>query len=83
MGRVSLKSTKKGRFSDLLYDVDQQKSILVSCDREGRSVDNALEDSPSGDRSQVVIDAALDEQNLDLDYRDDLDVSLISIDEAS
>ena len=75
MGRVSSKSAKKGRISDHLYVVVQERSLKVCCDREGRSVEYALE--------QVVISAALDEQALDLDFRDNLDVSLISIDEAS
>ena len=55
----------------------------MSCDRKGRSVEYALENSPSDDRGQAVINTALDEQALDLDYRDDLDMSLISIDKAT
>ena len=55
----------------------------MSCDRKGRSVEYALEEGPSYDHGEAVINAALDEQTLDLDIKDDLDVSLISIDKKS
>ena len=43
----------------------------------------ALEKGPADDHGEAVINAALDEQALDLDFRDDLNMSLISIDETS
>ena len=43
----------------------------------------ALQEGPTEDCKQAVINAALDDQILDLDFADDLNVSLILIDEAS
>ena len=83
MGRTSSKSAKSGRISDLTYDCIQEEKIRISCTREGRSVEYALECEPDYDIERAVINAALDDQAADLDYRDKLDVSLISIDEAS
>ena len=84
MGRVSLKSAKKGPISDLAYDRIQEESIQISCEQEGRSVRYALECPPDKDSNdgEAVIREALDDQELDLDARDELDISLVSIDEA-
>ena len=78
LGRVSKESAKKGRISDLLHD-----TVLVRCETGGRSVEYALEVSPSIDRRQAVINAALDEQALDLDGNLDRDDVNVSVDEAS
>ena len=51
--------------------------------RGGRSVEYALECEPDSDNEQAVINAALDDQALDMDRRDKLDVSLIFNNEAS
>ena len=82
MGRTSAKSAKLGRISDLTYDCIQEEKIQISCTREGRNVEYALEFEPDYDIKKAVIDTALDDQAADLDFIE-LDVSLISIDEAS
>ena len=85
MRRVSLKSAKKGRISDFAYDRIQEESIQISCEREERSVTYALECPPDeySDDGEAVIREALDDQELDLDAWDELDISLVWIDEAS
>ena len=83
MGRTSAKSAKLGCISDLTYDCIQEEKIRISCTCEGRNVEYALECEPDYDIKKAVIDAALDDQAADLDYLDELNVSLISIDEAS
>lgn len=50
LSHVSKESAKKGRISDL-YDDIQEERLFISCSRDGRSVEYALEDSPSDDRS--------------------------------
>ena len=55
----------------------------MSCRRYRRSVEYALEDSQSDDRCQAVIDAALDEQELDLDSNNVRIDYEASVDEAS
>ena len=50
---------------------------------EGRNVEYALECESDYDIERAVINAALDYQAADLDYLDELNVSFISIDEAS
>ena len=83
MGRTSAKSAKLGRISDLTYDCIQEEKIRISCTREGRNVEYALECEPDNDIEREVINAALVDQAADLDYCDELKVSFISIEEAS
>ena len=82
MGRTSTKSAKTGRISDLLYDSIQEEKIRISCTREGRNVEYALECEPDYDIERAVIDAALNDQAANLDYRDELNVSFVSINET-
>ena len=49
----------------------------------GGSVKYALECEPDFDIEHAVINKALDDQAADLDYRDELDVSFVSIDETA
>ena len=67
MGRTSAKSAKKGRISDLTYDSIQEEKIRISCMREGRNVEYALECEPDYDIEREVINATLDDQAADLD----------------
>lgn len=83
MGRTSIKSAKKGRILDLTYDHIQEEKVRISCTRKERNVEYALECEPAYDLEQAVINAALDEQAADLDHRDELNGSFISIDETS
>ena len=83
MGRTSTKSAKKGRISDLTYDSIQEEKIRINCTRDGRNVEYALECELDYDVEQAVINAALDEQAADLDYRDELEVLFVSIDETA
>ena len=83
MGRTSAKSAKSGRISDLTYDCIQEEKNRISCMREGRNVEYSLECELDYDIKRTVISGVLDDQAADLDYRDELDVSCISIDEAS
>ena len=83
MGCTSIKSAKKERISNLTYDHMQEKKIGVSCKRKERNVEYALECEPDYDLKQAVITAALDEQAADLNPRDELNGSFISIDETS
>ena len=79
LGRTSTKSAKTGRISDLTYDCIQEEKIQISCTREGRNVEYALECEPDYDIERAVIDAALNDQAADLDYRDELNVSFVSV----
>ena len=83
LGRVSKEIAKKGRISDLLSDTIQEEKLLVRCETGRRSVEYALEASPLSDREQAVINAALDEQALDLDSPYGQDDVNVSVDEAS
>ena len=83
MGHTSAKSAKKGRILDLTYDNIQEEKIRISCTRDRRNVEYALECKPDYDLQQAVINAALNDQALDMDCRDKLDGSFISIDETS
>ena len=83
MGHTSAKSAKLGHISDLTYDCIQEEKIQITCIPEGRSVEYALECEPDYDIKKAVIDAALDDQAADFDYLNELNVSLISIDETS
>ena len=83
MWRTSAKSTRKGRISDLAYDNIQEEKLRISCTRGEWHLEYALECEPDEDCEQAVINAALDEQALDMDQRDELDGSFISIDETS
>ena len=76
-------SIQLGRISELTDDCIQEEKIRITCMREGRSVEYALECEPDYDIEKAVIDAALDDQVADLDYLHKLDVLLISIDETS
>ena len=67
MGRTSVKSAKKGHISALTYDNIQGETIRISCTRDGRNVKYALECEPDYDLEQAVINAALDDQALDID----------------
>ena len=80
-----MKSAKKGCISDLAYDRIQKENLNITCEREGRSVEYALECLPDedSDEGEAVIRKALNDQELDLDARDELDISLVSIDEAT
>ena len=82
---MSLKSAKKGRISDLVYNQIQEENLNITCEREGRSVEYALECPPDedSDEGEAVIRKALDDQELDIEAQDELDISLVSIDEAS
>ena len=51
--------------------------------RHGRNIEYALECEPDYDLEQAVISGALVDQALDMDRRDELDGSFISIDETS
>ena len=66
-----------------MYDTVQEERLLVRCRTGSRSIEYTLEASPLSDRGQVVIDAALDEQTLDLDGHHDQDGVDVSVDEAS
>ena len=81
MGRTSAKSAKSGRISDLTYNCIQEGKIRISCTREGRNVEYALECEPDYDIERAVIDTVLDDQAADLDYCDELfAVQLIKLD---
>ena len=67
----------------MAYDLIQEESLQISCVTGGRSITYALECPPDEDCGDAVLREALDDQALDLDARDELDISLISIDEAS
>ena len=56
---------------NVLCGIFKIQHIQISCVQGGRSVEYALERSPSGDRGQAVLDAALDDQALDLDVGDE------------
>ena len=83
MGRTSTKSAKKCRISNLTYDSIHEEKIRINCTRDSRNVEYALECEPDYDVEQAVINAALDEQAADLDYRDELEVLFVSIDETA
>ena len=83
MGCTSAKSAKKGRISDLTYNSIQEEKIRISCTRKGRNVEYALECEPDYDIKQALITAVLDDLAADLDYRDELDVSFVFIDETA
>ena len=83
MGHMSVKSAKKGRISDLTYDNIQEEKIRISCTGDGWNVEYALECEPDYDLELSVINAALDDQAMDMDRRDELDGSFVSIDETS
>lgn len=76
-------SAKKGRISDLVCDDIEEESLRIICVQGGQSVEYALKCSSDGDHDQEVINAVLNDQALDLDEPDELDVPLVSIDEAS
>ena len=69
----------------LAYDRIQEESLNITCDREGWSIEYALECPPNedSDDGEAVIREVLDDQELDLDSRDELNISFVSIDEAS
>ena len=67
MGRVSAKGAKKGRISHLAFDDIKEERLRISCVRGEWSIDYALECCPDSDNKQVVINAALDDQALDMD----------------
>ena len=75
MGRTSTKSAKKGRIS--------KEKIRISCLCDGRNVEYAVECEPDYEVEQAVINAALNQQAADLDYRDELVGLFVSIDETS
>ena len=83
MGRTSAKNAKSGSISDLTYDCIQEEEIRISCRRKGRSVEYALECEPDYGVERAVINEVLDDQADDLDYSEELNVSFISIEEAS
>ena len=65
LGRVSKLSAKKGCISDLMYDVVQEASLKQRREEKPRRV-RQVDSSPEDDRGQAGIDAALDDQALDL-----------------
>ena len=83
LGRVSKQTAKKGRISDLLYDTVQEEKLLVRFETDARSVEYALHASPVSDREQRDIDAALDDQALDLDANHSQDDVNVSVNDAS
>ena len=60
-------SAKTVRISDLLYDTVQEAAMEHSQAEESRRVCR-VESSPDDDRGQADIDAALDDQALDLGH---------------
>ena len=80
---MSKQSAKKGGISDLLYDTIQQEKLLLWCKTGRRSMQYTIEASLVSDCGQRDIDAALDEQTLDLDAHHSQDDIDISVDEAS
>ena len=66
---------------ELAYDRIQEENLNITCEREGRSVEYAPdEDSDDG---EAIIREVLDDQELDLNARDELEISLVSIDKAT
>ena len=83
LGRVSKQTTRKGRISDLLYVTVQEEQLLMRFSTGKRSTEYALDASLVSDRGQRDIDAALDDQALDLDAHHSQDDVNVSVDEAS
>ena len=84
-GFESQETIKKGEISDLLYNRVQEEDLAIQCSKDSRTVCYTVERSPRDDRRQAVIDAALDEQALDLcgnHERDQIDAN-VSMEEAS
>ena len=70
LGRVSRVSAKKGRLSDLLYDTGQEAALEKQQEEDQREV-RRIEDSSDDDDGCHDLQAALDDQALDLDINYD------------
>ena len=66
LGRVSRVSAKKGRMSDLLYDTFQKATLEKLKGEDQREV-RRIEDRSDDDDGHHDLQAALDDQALDLD----------------